>query len=98
MKSLLSELILPNGVKLSNKIAKSAMSENLGNTKHAPTPTLLKVYEKWALGSAGLLITGNIMVNSTALGEPLNVVVENEAHLNNGQILLKELKPIFGLN
>lgn len=81
MTHLQQEITLPNGVILSNRIAKSAMSENLGSNKHAPTPTLIKAYEKWAKGKAGLLITGNIMVDSKALGEPMNVVVENEDHL-----------------
>ena len=54
----------------------------------------------WASGHPGLLITGNIMVDKRALGEPRNVVVEDYTHfdqLKNGQMLLKELKFTFGL-
>ena len=77
MNVLKEEIILPNGSTLKNRIAKSAMSENLSNTSNKPTPQLIEVYKKWAKSGAGLLITGNIMVDSKALGEPRNVVVEN---------------------
>jgi len=70
-------MLLPNGSVLSNRIAKSAMSENLSNKHHEPTQVLVRVYNKWAQGGAGLLITGNIMIDSNAIGEPRNVVVEN---------------------
>ena len=79
-------MILPNGSILSNRIAKSAMSENLSNKHHEPTPVLIDVYKKWAKSGAGLLITGNIMIDSKAIGEPRNVVVENRKNFE----LLKE--------
>jgi len=77
MNILKKEMVLPNGSILSNRIAKSAMSENLSNKHHEPTPILVNVYKKWAQSGAGLLITGNIMIDSNAIGEPRNVVVEN---------------------
>lgn len=82
MTILQQEMILPNGTKLSNRIAKSAMSENASNKNHEPTKTLINAYKKWAQGGAGLLITGNIMIDSKALGEPRNVVVEDEKHIH----------------
>ena len=45
MDNLKKKMVLPNGTTLSNRIAKSAMSENLSDKSHAPTPTLIKVYE-----------------------------------------------------
>ena len=86
MNILAEEMILPNGSILSNRIAKSAMSENLSNKHHKPTPVLIDVYKKWAKSGAGLLITGNIMIDSNAIGEPRNVVVENRKNFE----LLKE--------
>lgn len=77
MKHLTSPFTLPNGSVLSNRIAKSAMSENIGTYSHAPTATLIHAYKVWAKGNPGLLITGNIMIDSRALGEPRNVVVED---------------------
>ena len=86
MNVLEEEMILPNGSILSNRIAKSAMSENLSNKYNEPTPILIEVYKKWAQSGAGLLITGNIMIDSKAIGEPRNVVVENRKNFE----ILKE--------
>jgi 2,4-dienoyl-CoA reductase-like NADH-dependent reductase (Old Yellow Enzyme family) len=86
MSELNKEIILPNGSKIINRIAKSAMSENLSNTDNQPTSTLINLYKKWALSGSGLLITGNIMIDSSAVGEPRNVIVENRDNFD----LLKE--------
>ncbi len=73
---------LPCGVIIINRMAKSAMSENLGSVDLGPTPELARLYGRWAEGGLGLCITGNIMVDSIALGEPRNVVIEDERHLD----------------
>lgn len=75
-------LRLPNGTILKNRLAKSAMSENLSTRDHAPSDVLIEAYNIWAMGGAGLLITGNVMVSENALGEPRNVVVQDERHFN----------------
>jgi len=80
MQHLSSSLTLKNGTVISNRIVKSATSEVLGTMKGAPTPTLINLYRRWAQGGAGLLVTGNIMVDAKALGEPNNVVVEDKTH------------------
>jgi 2,4-dienoyl-CoA reductase-like NADH-dependent reductase (Old Yellow Enzyme family) len=69
-----SELELPCGVTLKNRIAKAAMSEQLGNLQNIPTLELETLYKNWAQSGASLLITGNVMVNKESLGEPRNVV------------------------
>ena len=91
MTVLEEEMILPNGSILKNRIAKSAMSENLSNKNNEPTATLIEVYKKWAQSGAGLLITGNIMIDSKAIGEPRNVVVENRKNFE----MLKEWAESF---
>lgn len=68
---------LPCGAVLPNRLGKSALSEQLGNRKHAPDERLVRLYNRWAVGGAGLIVTGNVMVDSRALGEPANVVVED---------------------
>lgn len=73
------ELPLPCGATLPNRIAKSAMSENMSLRHHGPTPKLIHAYQRWADGGAGLIITGNVMISRDALGEPGNVVVEDRA-------------------
>src|ERR1019366_6023717 len=67
---------LPCGAVIKNRIGKSAMSENMGTKEHQSNDALNKLYERWAKGGAGLLITGNIMIDHTALGEPRNVLFE----------------------
>lgn len=71
-----SSLALPCGATLKNRIAKSAMSENMGTRKHHSNGKLEALYEGWAEGGSGLLITGNIMIDGSALGEPRNIVIE----------------------
>lgn len=68
-------------VQIKNRLMKSAMSEGLGEKNHAPKDGLAALYAKWAEGGAGLLVTGNVMIDRTALGEPGNVVLENDEHL-----------------
>lgn len=81
MTPLASPLTLPCGAVLPNRIAKSAMSEDLAGAGHLPDERLVRLYTRWATSGAGLLITGNVMVDSTALGEPNNVVIEPKTPL-----------------
>lgn len=78
---LAQPLTLPNGSTLPNRLAKSALSETLGTMDNRVTPGLVRLYERWAQGGTGLLITGNIMVDRRALGEPGNVVIEDDRDL-----------------
>jgi len=78
---LSAPLSLPCGAVLKNRIVKSAMSEIMGDRGRGPTPELFRLYHRWAQGGAGLLVTGNVMVDSRALGEPNNVVIEDDRHM-----------------
>ena len=82
MKKIASPFTLPCGAILKNRIAKSAMSENIGSFSNAPTMTLINAYNVWAKGNPGLLITGNVMIDNRAIGEPKNVVVEDYTHFD----------------
>lgn len=80
--SLAAPLVLPSGATLPNRLAKSAMSETLADPEtHAPTPELIRVYERWARSGAGLLITGHVIVDPEGLGEPGNVLITDDRHL-----------------
>jgi 2,4-dienoyl-CoA reductase-like NADH-dependent reductase (Old Yellow Enzyme family) len=48
---------------------------------NAPTEEHLRLYERWCKGGAGLLLTGNVMVDRRALEGPRNVVVEDNRDL-----------------
>ncbi len=79
---LAQPLELPRGGTLPNRIAKSALSEQLGDRRGAPSPELVRLYERWGRGGAGLLVTGNVMVDRRHLGEPRNVIVEDDRDLD----------------
>lgn len=78
---LAAPLELPCGVTLKNRFLKSAMSEQLADRAHDPTPGLDRLYRTWAEGGVGLQVTGNVMVDRTALGEPDNVVLDERSDL-----------------
>ena len=75
-------MTLPCGTRLKNRIFKSAMHEALGTRDLAPSEDLIALYRRWADSGAGLIITGNVMVDSRHLGEPGNVVIEDERDLD----------------
>ncbi|MBF8808255.1 MAG: NADH:flavin oxidoreductase/NADH oxidase family protein [Enterococcus lacertideformus] len=79
---LFQPLKLKNGVVLKNRFVKSAMSEVMGDEHYRPTEAIVNLYRNWAKGGTGLLITGNVMIDSTALGEKGNIVIENEHNLD----------------
>jgi 2,4-dienoyl-CoA reductase-like NADH-dependent reductase (Old Yellow Enzyme family) len=58
------------------------MSEQLGDQRNRPTAQLEELYRIWGAGGAGLLITGNVMIDRRHVGEPRNVVVEDERDLD----------------
>ena len=93
MINIASSFTLPNGSILKNRIVKSAMSENFGTRHHAPSKGLINAYKVWAKGNPGLLITGNIMIDSMALGEARNVVVED---YKNFELLKEWAKSVDG--
>jgi 2,4-dienoyl-CoA reductase-like NADH-dependent reductase (Old Yellow Enzyme family) len=78
---LFNPLTLQNGVVIKNRIYKPAMSETMGDKNFAPTKKLVSLYRTWAQGGTGLLITGNVMIDSHARGEVGNVVIENDQNM-----------------
>jgi 2,4-dienoyl-CoA reductase-like NADH-dependent reductase (Old Yellow Enzyme family) len=71
-------LRLPCGAVLANRQLKSAMSESLATYDNRITDALVRLYERWAQGGIGVCVTGNVMVDRRALGEPGNVVLEDD--------------------
>ena len=76
--TLATPLTLPNGASVKNRLVKAAMSEQLAGPANQPTAELARAYRRWAHGGAGLIITGNVMIDRRSIGEPLNVVVEDD--------------------
>ncbi|MGW2081280.1 2,4-dienoyl-CoA reductase, partial [Streptomyces sp. NPDC001939] len=78
---LFSPLTLRSGQVLKNRIAKAAMEENMAGDGQLPDWQLLSLYQHWATGGTGLLITGNVMVHAEALTGPAGVVLDKDAPL-----------------
>lgn len=76
LRPLAQPLQITPTCRLKNRILKAAMSEQLADKSQAPTEQLSSLYAVWAQGGAGLLITGNVMIDRRALGEPRNVVLD----------------------
>lgn len=79
--TLFRALTLPNGALVPNRIAKAAMEENMADADHAPSDALMRLYQAWAEGGAGLLISGNVMIDPRAMTGPGGVVLEDDRHL-----------------
>ncbi|WP_026147818.1 NADH:flavin oxidoreductase/NADH oxidase family protein [Robiginitomaculum antarcticum] len=77
MTDLFTPLTLPCGAVLPNRICKAAMEENLAEQPgQLPGPALHNLYRNWAAGGAGLILTGNVMVDPTAMTGPGGVVLQ----------------------
>ena len=82
MPALNSPFSINNKTTSKNRLFKSAMSEQLGDKQHNPDARLERLYSTWAKGGTGLLVTGNVMIDRTALGEPKNVVLDEQSDLD----------------
>lgn len=65
---------LPCGETLNNRMAKAALTERLADPSHLPNEKHFKLYETWAKGGAGMLLSGNILVDERYLEAAGNVV------------------------
>lgn len=70
------KLTLPSGLVLANRIAKAPMTENLADADNQPTVRHERAYGRWAEGGAGLLLTGNLMVDRRYLERSRNIVAD----------------------
>ena len=79
---LFTPLTLPNGVSLQNRICKAAMEENMAEAGQVPGRALINLYEAWANAKTasdtgpGLILSGNVMVDPTAMTGPGGVLLE----------------------
>lgn len=79
--NLFAPLTLPNGTSIPNRVAKAAMEENMADADHAPSDELVRMYQTWAEGGSGLLLTGNVMVDSRGMTGPGGIVLEDDQYL-----------------
>lgn len=74
--SLATPLALPCGAVLPNRIAKAAMTEGVADAHLHATERHQRLYGRWSDGGAGLLITGNVMIDRKVLERPGNVAID----------------------
>lgn len=79
--NLFEPLVLANGAVIPNRLCKAAMEENMGDKEHSPSDELLRLYQTWADGGVGLILSGNVMIDRRALTGPGGVVLENDRQL-----------------
>lgn len=80
---LFEPLTLPNGSTLPNRLCKAAMEENLAEQPgQFPGERLFTLYDRWAKGGLGMILSGNVMVDPSALTGPGGVVLEKGTDLD----------------
>lgn len=78
---LYSTIILPNGQVIKNRIAKTAIAENMASNKQQPNSQIALLDKTFAKGGAGLIITGNVMVDYRSMGSSGDVVLDENSDL-----------------
>ncbi len=73
-----TNLKLPCGAILKNRLVKSAMTERISNNRFEPTKGHELLYSDWSETGAGLLITGNVVVDREHLESAGNVCFDDE--------------------
>ncbi|MGC1498019.1 MAG: NADH:flavin oxidoreductase/NADH oxidase family protein, partial [Sulfitobacter sp.] len=79
--SLFESLTLPCGVILKNRIAKSAMSDSLGDGTGHPTNEQNRLYQRWAEGGLAVSIVGEVQGTSGFAEKPGNLVLNENSDL-----------------
>ncbi|MGH8462019.1 MAG: NADH:flavin oxidoreductase/NADH oxidase family protein [Stenotrophobium sp.] len=73
---LAQPLNLPCGTTLPNRLCKAAMTEGIADEHLRATERHVTLYRRWAEGGAGLLLTGNVMIDRRVLERPGNVALD----------------------
>ncbi len=76
--TLSTPFALPCGIVIKNRLVKAAMTDRGADQYTAPTDLHERLYGRWADTGAGLLITGNVMVDRVHLESAGNVCFDNE--------------------
>lgn len=76
---LAQPLTLPCGTTLKNRIAKSAMSDSLGDGLGNPTDDQIRLYERWAEGGLALSIIGEVQGTANFAEKPGNLILNDQS-------------------
>ena len=78
MSHIFTPLTFPCGQSISNRLCKAAMEENMAESGQVPGAALINLYQQWADGGVGIILTGNVMVSPTAMTGPGGVYLGAE--------------------
>ena len=84
-----SKLTLPCGTTLKNRICKSALTERIAEGNNLVNQKHLNLYEKWAEGDVGTVLTGNVQVDKRYLESAGNVAIEKSNYKDQIDLLRK---------
>jgi 2,4-dienoyl-CoA reductase-like NADH-dependent reductase (Old Yellow Enzyme family) len=76
MTVLSTAFTLPCGISIPNRLCKAAMTEGLAEPGGRAGARIARLYRLWSEGGAGLILTGNIMVDRRYRERPANIVVD----------------------
>jgi len=79
LELLFRPLQLPCGATLKNRIAKSAMSDSLGDGTGNPTESQIRLYRRWAEGGAAVSIIGEVQSSPHYAEKPGNLVLDHRS-------------------
>lgn len=82
-------LKLPCGVVLKNRIAKSAMSDSLGDGTGHPTAEQIRLYQRWADGGLAVSIVGEVQGSADYAEKPGNLVLDENSDFDRFQELAR---------
>ncbi len=77
--TLFQPLELPCGIVLKNRIAKSAMSDSLGDGQGNPTEAQFRLYQRWAEGGLAVSIIGEVQGDPNFAEKPGNLVLRPDS-------------------
>jgi 2,4-dienoyl-CoA reductase-like NADH-dependent reductase (Old Yellow Enzyme family) len=79
MNPINTSFTLPCGEILTNRLAKAPMTERISNSNYEPTPAHEQLYQLWSETGAGLLITGNVVIDKDHMESAGNIYLGDEA-------------------
>ena len=83
MTNLINEsFTLPCGQILKNRVCKAAMTERIAKGDNQANQGHINLYDMWADGDIGILLTGNVQVDRRNLEGPANVVIDKNNYKN----------------
>ncbi len=87
---LFEPLELPCGGVLKNRMAKSAMSDSLGDGTGHPSTEQIRLYQRWAEGGVAIAIIGEVQGTPHFAEKPGNLVLNEASELSRFRELAKQ--------